>query len=73
MAPDNVQGNWENVYNTARRSPWPKEDAVVKANDGGVRIISLSSDLASLADSSDVDSFADRFRERVEKEAGRVA
>jgi len=68
---NNVQGNWDTIYNAHKNSKWPKEGPAVDANDE-VRVVCLSSDLASLADASDVDSFAIRFRELVEKEGGEV-
>jgi hypothetical protein len=69
---EDVQGKdwWRGVY---QNSEWPEEDGVVKANGAGVCVIGLSSDLASLADSSAVDSLADRFRELVKTQGGNVA
>ena len=61
---------WRNVYEA---SEWPDEDGVAESNDAGVSVIGLSSDLASLADSSAVDSLADRFRELVKEHGGIVA
>jgi hypothetical protein len=61
---------WRNVYED---SEWPNEDGVAESNDAGVSVIGLSSDLASLADSSAVDSLADRFRELVKAHGGIVA
>ena len=67
---EDMQGKkewWRDVY---QNSEWPEEDGVPEVNGAGVCVVGLSSDLASLADSSAVDELADRFRELVKAHGG---
>lgn len=68
---EDIQGEWwRHVYQS---SEWPEEDGIAETNTKGVRVIGLSSDLASLSDSSAVFELADRFGELVRAQGGSVS
>ena len=71
IAQKNIQGDWwSSVYES---SEWPENDGTCQENNEGVLVVGLSSDMASLPDSSAVNSLADRFRELVRAQGGDIA
>jgi hypothetical protein len=60
---------WWDVYQSVE---WPETDRVVEANEDGVSLVALSTNLASLPDAAAIDSLAKEFRDLVRKQGGTV-